>query len=54
VKRILPDWLCLPNKLGGCWPLRSPPPPSLYAHGENSENPISDDLENTTFQMPLP
>ena len=25
VKRILPDWLCLPNKLGGCRPLRSPP-----------------------------
>ena len=27
VKRILPDWLCLPNKLGGggCRPLRPPP-----------------------------
>ena len=24
VKRILPDWLCLPNKQGGCCP---PPPP---------------------------
>ena len=24
VKRILPDWLCLPNKLGGC---RPPPRP---------------------------
>ena len=22
VKRILPDWLCLPNKLGGCRPAR--------------------------------
>ena len=30
VKRILPDWLCLPNKLGGCRPLR--PPPARYAH----------------------
>jgi hypothetical protein len=37
VKRILPDWLCLPNKLGGggggggggCRPLR---PPARYAH----------------------
>jgi hypothetical protein len=29
VKRILPDWLCLPNKLGG---LPSPPPPARYAH----------------------
>ena len=27
VKQILPDWLCLPNKLGGC-----PPPPSRYFH----------------------
>ena len=26
VKRILPDWLCLPNKLGGL-PPPSPPPP---------------------------
>jgi hypothetical protein len=26
VKRILPDWLCLPNKLGGCRPCRPPPP----------------------------
>ena len=26
LKRILSDWLCLPNKLGGgCRPLRSPP-----------------------------
>jgi hypothetical protein len=30
VKRILPDWLCLPNKLGGCRPPR--PPPARYAH----------------------
>jgi hypothetical protein len=31
VKRILPDWLCLPNKLGGgCRPLRLP---ARYAHG---------------------
>ena len=33
VKRILPDWLCLPNKLGGrggCRP--HPPPPRPVAH----------------------
>ena len=29
VKRILPDWLCLPNKLGG----GGSPPPARYAHG---------------------
>jgi hypothetical protein len=28
VERILPDWLGLPNKLGG----RAPPPPARYAH----------------------
>jgi hypothetical protein len=27
VERILPDWLCLPNKLGGL-----APPPARYAH----------------------
>jgi hypothetical protein len=26
VKRILPDWLCLPNKLGGLPPPPPPPP----------------------------
>ena len=29
VKRILPDWLCSPNKLGGLPP---PSPPARYAH----------------------
>jgi hypothetical protein len=34
VKRILPDWLCLPNKLGGGGlPPPLPPPPAWYAHG---------------------
>jgi hypothetical protein len=27
VKRILPDWLCLPNKLGGAAAPLAPPPP---------------------------
>ena len=38
VKRILPDWLCLPNKLGGAAaPLA--PPPARYAHAyENPSN----------------
>ena len=31
VKRILPDWLCLPNKLGG-WGCRPPRPPPPHAH----------------------
>jgi hypothetical protein len=53
VKRILPDWLCLPNKLGGL-----PPPPlprpvrpcfhcmviSLYFQNNPAQNPASFDL----------
>ena len=31
MKRILPDWLCLPNKLGGA-AAPSAPPPARYAH----------------------
>jgi hypothetical protein len=31
VKRILPDWLCLPNHLGGC----PPPPYARYAHANH-------------------
>jgi hypothetical protein len=34
VKRILPDWLCLPNF--GCRPLR-PPPPARYEHAASTD-----------------
>jgi hypothetical protein len=36
VKRILPNWFCLPNKLGGAGALSplppTPPPPARFAH----------------------
>jgi hypothetical protein len=35
LKRILPDWLYLPNKLGeGAAAPPAPPPPARYAHGQ--------------------
>jgi hypothetical protein len=35
VERILPDWLCLPNKLGGLAPPH-PAPPARYAHADHA------------------
>ena len=32
VKRILPDWLCLPNKLGGGLPPHTPTPRYVHAY----------------------